>query len=276
MMKYTKENPLRVMTLFSGYDSQCLALDRLKALYPAFDYELVAWCEIDAAAIRAHDALYPQWAGRNIGDIAKADAKTLPDCDLVTWSFPCTDISVAGRQAGFSKDSGTRSSLAWETIRIFREKRPKYLLMENVKALVQRKFIKDFNLLQGELEKMGYANFARVLNANDYGVPQNRERVFMVSILRTERDPEPLYYFPAPFPLERRLKDVLEEKVDEKYYLSDKMLEYFERVNDDKSHGHNFKPTDGGATAFTIRTAPGQRVDDNFIYDNQHPAKPRA
>lgn len=97
------------------------------------------------------------------------------------------------------------------------------------------------------------------------GVPQNRERVFLVSILREEGKAEPTYYFPKPFPLERCLKDVLEEHVAEKYYLSDKMLEYFNRVDADKSHGHDFTPKDGNDTAFTIRTAPGTPVDDNFI-----------
>ena len=106
-----------------------------------------------------------------------------------------------------------------------------------------------FNLWQTELERLGYMNFARVLNAKDYGVPQNRERIFLVSIRIDGLEsftPQFQYHFPKPFPLLKRLKDVLEEKVDEKYYLSDKMLEYFKRVDADKSHGHDFKPQDGG------------------------------
>lgn len=115
--------------------------------------------------------------------------------------------------------------------------------------MVSKKFLPMFNLWQSELERLGYVNFAKVLNAKDYGVPQNRERIFLVSIRMDELEGlagNVQYNFPKPFPLERKLKDVLEEKVDEKYYLSDKMLEYFQRVNDDKSHGHDFKPTDGG------------------------------
>ena len=138
------------------------------------------------------------------------------------------------------------------------------MLLENVKAMVSGKFVGMFNLWQRELERLGYANFAQVLNAKDYGVPQNRERIFLVSI-RIDGLLEPHFYFPDPFPLEKRLKDVLEDKVDEKYYLSDKMLEYFNRVNDDKSHGHDFKPTGGGGTAFTVRTTAGSRVDDTFV-----------
>ena len=215
---------IRVITLFSGYDSQCLALDRLRRDYPGFDYELVAWCEIDRAACKAHDALYPQWADRNLGDISKVDVGDVPDCDLMTWSFPCTDISQAGCQAGLAEGSGTRSSLAWESIRLFRAKRPKYLLMENVKALVSAKFIKDYQRLMLALEEIGYKNFSEVLDSSKFGVPQHRERIFMVSILRTEDDPEPMYHFPEPFPLETRLADVLEDEVDERYFLSDEML----------------------------------------------------
>ena len=226
-MKFTKQNPLRVITLFSGYDSQCISLDRLKDVEPNFEYDLVAWCEIDDAAIQAHDALYPQYAERNIGDITKADVESLPDCDLITWSFPCTDISQAGKQAGLAAESGTRSSLAWDAIRIFEAKRPKYLMMENVAALVSRKFINDYYDIVNVLEKIGYDCFTQLLNAKDFNCPQNRLRVFMISILRTDNDPNPRYFFPKAKPLDVCLADVLERDVDEKYFLSDEMLARF-------------------------------------------------
>ena len=222
MIKYTKNNPLRVITLFSGYDSQCLALDRV-----GVPYDLVAWCEIDNDAIQAHNSLFPQYADRNVGDITKVDASTLPDCDLITWSFPCTDISQAGLQAGLSQDSGTRSSLAWDAIRIFEAKRPKYLMMENVKALVSSKFIKDYHKILSTLDRIGYTTFTEVLNAKNFGVAQNRERVFGISILRTDDEPNQKYHFPKPIPLELCLGDILEEDVDEKYFLSDEMLARF-------------------------------------------------
>lgn len=174
----------------------------------------------------------------------------------------CQDFSSAGLQRGGQEGSGTRSSLLWECRRAIIAKKPKFLLLENVAALVSEKFLPLFNKWQAELESYGYSNFAQVLNAKDYGVPQNRERVFMVSV---RNDVRLRYHFPQPFKLEKRLKDVLEVNVDEKYYLSDKMLNYFERVNADKSHGHNFTPKQGADVAFTIRTTPGQRVDDNFI-----------
>lgn len=223
---------IRVFTSFSGYDSQCLALNRLAATYRDFDYELVGWSEIDKYAIIAHNALFPQWANRNYGDISKIDWSQVPDFDLFTYSSPCQDFSQAGLQRGGEKGSGTRSSLLWECERAIREKRPKYLLMENVAALVSGKFIRLFNQWQLTLERYGYKNFAKLLNAKHYGVPQNRERIFMVSIL----DEQARYEFPGPMPLPLRLKDVLEPKVDERYYLKQEALEGF-KFNEKESTG---------------------------------------
>ena len=263
-MKYNHDNPLRVVTLCSGYDSQCLALNRLKRDFPDFDYELVAWSEYDPEtpnkslekqpAVVAHNALFPQWADRNLGDMTKIDWTQVPDFDLLFYSTPCQSISNAGLQHGFTEGSGTRSSIIWNVRDAVKIKRPKYLCLENVKAMVSKKFLPMFNLWQQELAHFGYMNFAQVLNAKDYGVPQNRERIFLVSI---RDDGEfPTFSFPQPFPLEKKLKDVLEEHVDEKYYLSDKMLEYFQRVNDDDSHGHKFKPTDGGGVCNDSESQP--------------------
>ena len=201
---------IKVFTAFSGYDSQCLALDRLQKKYPEFDYELVGWSEIDKYAIQAHNAIYPQWSDRNYGDISKINWDEVPDFDLFTYSSPCQDFSNAGLQKGGEEGGGTRSSLLWECRRAIVAKKPKFLLMENVAALVSQKFIKTFNKWQEELARYGYTNFAQVLNAKDYGIPQNRERIFLVSVLG-----EAWYNFPQPFKLEKRLKDVLETNVDE-------------------------------------------------------------
>lgn len=158
----------------------------------------------------------------------------------------CQDISSSGKQRGFEEGAGTRSSLLWECRKAIAAKHPRYLLMENVKALASGKFVKYLNKWQAFLHNEGYDNFTQILNAKDYGVPQNRERVFMVSILRTEQEPNPCYYFPKPFKLEKRIKDILEQDVDESFFLSDKALEYFCRVNNDKTHNHNFQPKEGG------------------------------
>lgn len=224
-MKYNKNNPLRVFEAFGGYGSQSLALQRLKNDYPQFDFKVVGYSDIEPAAIKAYMALHEGEGVENYGDICEIDWSQTPDFDLFTYSFPCQSISNAGLQHGFKKGSGTRSSLLWECERAIEYKRPKYLLMENVKALTQKKFMPDFNLWLQLLESYGYVNFWQVLNSKNFGVPQNRERVFCVSI-RDDGD-NPKYHFPDPFPLEICLADILEEEVDEKYFLRDEMLARF-------------------------------------------------
>ena len=220
--KYTKENPLRVFTAFSGYDSQCLALNRL-----GIDYDLVGWSEIDPAAIKAHNALFPQYEERNYGDISKIDWSQVPDFDLFTYSSPCTDFSNAGLQKGGEEGSGTRSSLLWECRKTILTKKPKYLLFENVKALVSDKFKYLFEKWCKELEKYGYANYYQVLNAKDYGVPQSRERIFMISILKTDDEPNPYYEFPKPIKLKKTVEDILEDNVPEKYYMKQEVTDRY-------------------------------------------------
>lgn len=211
---------LNVITLFSGYDSQALALNRL-----GLPYDLAAWCEIDKHAITAHNALFPQWKDRNLGDVSQVDwaewhASHPQPIDLLTYSSPCQDFSSAGLQRGGEEGSGTRSGLLWETERAVRELRPRHLVFENVGGLVSDKFIDLFNRWQARLNTYGYTNFQQLMNAKDYGVPQNRLRIFMVSILDCQR----AYYFPKPFKLERRLKDVLEQNVEERYYLKEEQV----------------------------------------------------
>lgn len=235
MIQYTKERPLRVMTLCSGYDSQCLALNRLKEVYPDFDYELVAWSEFDPEsktplerqpAVVAHNALFPQWSDRNWGDMTKIDWEKVPDMDLLFYSTPCQSISQAGLKHGFVEGSGTRSSIIWNVRDAVIAKKPKYLCLENVEAMVSSKFVGMFNLWQRELERLGYVNFAQVLDSKDYGVAQHRPRIFLVSIRIDDEDNLPQYYFPKPFKLEKCLKDYLEEdeSVDAKYFLSDERI----------------------------------------------------
>lgn len=259
---------IKVFTAFSGYDSQCLALDRMKEAFPWFSYELVGWSEIDKYAIQAHNALYPQWAERNYGDISKVDWKQVPDFDLFTYSFPCTDISTAGKQEGLSEGSGTRSSLLWECRKAIEIKRPRWLLMENVKALVSEKFLPFFLEWEKYLRGLGYANYSKVLNAKDFGVPQNRERIFMVSVMGDE-----VYHFPTEMELKCRLKDVLEKDVDEKYYLSEKTIANFSaHVERKQKEGCGFKFTPHekpyDKTAFSITTNAGGRETDNFIKED--------
>lgn len=244
-IKYTKDNPLKVVTLCSGYDSQCMALDRIKELQPDFDYDLVAWSEIDKYAIQAHDAVYPQWKDRNLGDMTKIDWEAFEsDIDLLFYSTPCQDFSNAGKQAGAIEGSGTRSSILWYTRNAVIAKKPRICIMENVKAVVSDKFKYLFRKWEQELASYGYYNYCKVLNAKDYGIPQNRERIFLVSI----RDDQH-FEFGEPFELKLRLKDMLEEKVAEKYYLDDeKVAKFVEHCDRKQAEGCGFKfePTDGG------------------------------
>lgn len=199
---------IRVFEAFAGVGSQRMALKNL-----GIPHEVVAISEIDKFTIASYEAIHGKT--NNLGDISKIEGKDIPDHDLFTYSFPCQDISLTGRLKGFEKGSGTQSSLLWECNRVIELKKPKYLLLENVRNLVSKKFKPYFDEWLNHLESLGYKNYWQVLNAKDYGIPQNRERVFVVSILGKH---EP-YVFPEKQELQLRLKDVLENEVDEKFYL---------------------------------------------------------
>lgn len=190
-------------------------------------------------------------------------------CYFVTYSFPCQDLSKAGKQKGMSKGNNTRSGLLWELERILKESKedrvlPDILLMENVPDVAGTKNIKDFNAWQYFLESIGYTNHVMMLNSKDYSIPQNRNRCFMVSILGNYN-----YEYPKPVPLKLRLKDMLEKEVDERYYLSQSQIEYFEKHTkecEEKGLGFRFKPTEGDGISRTCTTHPsGLRMDDNFV-----------
>lgn len=237
---------MRILELFAGYGSQAMALERLGI---PFTSEI---SEIDKYAIDAYNQIHGQT--HNWGDICQIDENKLPYYDLITYSSPCQDFSVAGLGRGGDAGSGTRSSLLWQCERIIRAVKPKYLLMENVKNLVSEKHKHNFIKWLKVLESIGYQNFWKVLNAKDYGVPQNRERVFVVSILGGGQ-----YLFPNPIKLDKRLKDVLEGNVDEKYYLSEKIVNRFKA----KSIGNDVV----GSTLGENNTRKGQR---DYVYGIEH------
>lgn len=211
-MEHTK---LKVFEAFAGYGSQSMALEKL-----GIDFQVIGISEIDKYVIQAYMAVHGDTP--NYGDISKINWSEVPDFDLFTYSFPCQDISNAGNQKGLEEGSGTRSSQLWECKKAIEAKRPKYLLMENVKALTNKKFKPYLNKWLDFLSSLGYSNYMQVLNAKNYGVPQNRDRVFVVSIMGDEK-----YDFPKPFELEKRLKDVLESNVDESFYLKKKVIDTF-------------------------------------------------
>ena len=269
--KFKIDKPIRLITLFSGYDSQALALKYLDV--PFQHYRTCEWAVKSIQALKdlhfkdvnvecdlskeelveelfdlgissnynepmtrkqierlSLDQLTKIWKNiketNNMVNIQKATANTLGITNtdiyiyILTYSFPCQDLSLAGKGKGMS-DTSTRSGMLWEVERLLNEckEKPQVLLMENVPMIHSEENIEDFNKWKSRLEEMGYKNYFQDLIATDYGIPQIRNRCFMISILGDYS-----YTFPTPIPLKLKLKDMLEDNVDEKYFLTNKML----------------------------------------------------
>ncbi len=247
--KVKGDKKMKVLSLFSGIGAFEKALDRLN-----IDYELVAFSEIDKYATKSYCAIHGVDESMNLGDITKVDENSLPkDIDLITYGFPCQDISLAGKQKGMFNDDGTqtRSGLFFEALRIIEATKPKIAIAENVKNLTGKKFKEQFELVLKSLEEAGYSNYWKVLNAKDYGIPQNRERVFIISI---RKDIDKGYEFPEPFPLQLRLKDMLDDEVEEKFYLS---LEQMGKIVNWKAHQKPFEHVNGDNSIVQTLTARG-------------------
>lgn len=240
--EFTKKHPLRVATLCSGYDSQFMALERLHRDFPGFCYERVWYAEHDPEsnkpdaeqpAVKAHEALWPGCP--NLGDMTKIDwaaaKEKYGEIDLLFYSTPCQSISQAGLQHGFTEGSGTRSSIIWNVRDALRILRPRFACLENVAAMVTRKFLPMFDLWRETVASLGYANFAQKLNAKHYGVPQNRDRIFLFSVHKEKNGGDANYNFPAPFPLTRQLRDLLLDTTDVKYYLNPVKVQEFVAKN---------------------------------------------
>lgn len=205
---------IRLLSLFSGIGAFETALRR-----GGHEYQLIGYCEIDKYAAKAYAQMHGVSEQYNLVDVNNVDTILMDDVDLITYGFPCQDISIAGKQKGFEDAEGkrTRSGLFFEALRIIEETRPLYAIAENVKALTSKKFEKEFKTVLDSLNDAGYNNYWAVLNAKDYGIPQNRERVFIVSI-RKDID-NGSFKFPDGMPLNKRLKDMLEADADAKYYI---------------------------------------------------------
>ena len=223
------------LTTFSGYDSQLMAADVLREWHPDFRWTCKGWSDIDKYACQMHNLVFPQFADCAMGDITKIDWHEVKrsldgrEVDLFTYSSPCQDISQAGKQMGLQEGSDTRSALLWRVADAVEVLRPKYLLQENVAALVSQKFMPDFQKWLDKLSSLGYVSRWARLNAKNYGVPQNRDRVFCISM---RRDVAFDYQFPEPFELKTRLEDVLEEDVSDRYFLKDDAVSKFLKAND--------------------------------------------
>lgn len=260
---------IKVLELFGGIGACSKALTNL-----GVEHEIVDLVEIDKYAVKSFNAVH----GTNFEpqDITKWDKDI--EVDLIMHGSPCQDFSVAGKGAGGDEGSGTRSSLMYETLRIVEKLKPKYVIWENVKNLLSKKHRHNFDAYIESMQHLGYVSSFQVLNAKDYGIPQNRERVFTVSIREDVWDREyndfNTFDFPKPIELKRKLKDMLENNVDEKYFISENMMNYFMGVNQRPSKfprkerflaNINRKDQD---RANSITTAPGQRPTDNFVKVN--------
>lgn len=317
------DKPLRLITLFSGYDSQALALKYLGV--PFEHYRTCEWAIPSIQALKdLHfesdntdysvgmskaelvESLYKSGvsadynkpltkeqlqrygesklrtiynnirACHNLVSICNAKGEDLgiketdKYCYLLTYSFPCQDLSAAGLGKGMERGSGTRSGMLWEVERLLKETKelPQVLLMENVKQVIGQKNIKAFAEWIAFLDELGYHSKWQVINATDFSIPQNRERCFMVSVLGNH-----YYEFPKVIGNKLQLKDVLEKNVAQRYYISEKIVEsYYKRniLNEEKGNGFRFEPTDGGDIANSVLTRNGSRPCNNYIIQRSH------
>ena len=223
----TNKNIIKVGTFFSGIGSPEKALERLKNEGVIKDYEVEFFSEIDKNAIKSYCAIHNVDESLNLGSITDIKGNDLPYCDLWVGGFPCQDISCAGKMRGFNFESSTRSSLGWEMIRLLREVniKPKYVIFENVAMITSKKFKDTLNLFKEDLMSLGYTLYDELLSATDYEIPQTRTRYFLVAILGDNKR----FRFPDKIENNAMLKDLLEEEVDEKYYLTDS--NYIEKDN---------------------------------------------
>lgn len=243
-------NKVRLIELFSGIGAQAKALERL-----GVDFEHWRAYDIDKYAVASYNAVHG--TDFEVGDITKIHAEDLGITDrenftyILTYSFPCQDISIVGDMKGMSRKSNSRSGLLWEVERLLIEcgqNLPQILLMENVPQILAERNKQDFREWRESLRSMGYTNDYKILNAKDYGIPQNRERCFMVSWLG-----DYTYEFPEPIELKLTLRDVLEKDVDESYYLS-------------PAQTNTYKPSEEGMWIGTVSSSTGLRTNRHRVY----------
>lgn len=271
---------LRVLSLFSGIGAFEQALSNLH-----IDFQIVNFCEVDKYATKAYCLLHDIDKNKNLGDITKIDFNKLPkDIDLITYGFPCQDISIAGKMQGLKDEKGnaTRSGLLYNAFEIIKHIKPKMAIFENVKNLVSNKFAGDFNEYINKLSEIGYDSVYTILNAKDFGLPQNRERVFCLSILSDLKD----YHFRSkedylnkfmsvqPKPLNKALKDILEDKVDEKYYINNDRVEIFiQNIKNYKNELNNIEKLEmQNRKSLNLCTRNVNRIGGLFDNDSRHQA----
>jgi len=222
---------------FGGIGAWGKALERVTARHND-QHKLLGYWEFDKYASNAFAVIHKINESLNMWDITKV-VEYLEECDIFFYSPPCQSFSIAGKKEGTEARKG---NLFWNTIPHIKKTNPKFCIMENVANLANQ-FRPALDEMLLDLEKLGYINYAKVLNSKDYGIPQNRERIFIVSIRKDIYNQGHRFEWPKKIKLEKRLKDLLESNVAEKYYLSDKLIKGFIRKTEDKNNGFGFKPS---------------------------------
>lgn len=201
---------IKVFEGFAGYGGASFGLKNAK-----IPHEIIGYSEILPKAIELYELNHPNI--ENFGDITKINPETLPDFDFFTGGFPCQAFSSAGNNKG---ELDTRGTLFYDIIRICESKKPKYILLENVKGILSKRHEKTFNKILNELKRLGYNIEYKLLNSKDYGIPQNRERVWIFATLK--KIPEGWSFVPEKEELKLKFKDILDKTIDEKYYKNEK------------------------------------------------------
>lgn len=253
-------NKIKILSLFSGIGAFEKALTNIEV-----EHEIVNYCEIDKFASFAYSILHNVNENLNLGDISKVDSTKLGNFDLLTYGFPCQDISLSGKMKGIIKGK-TRSGLLYEALRIIESKKPKFAIAENVRNLVSRRFKNEFETMLKELDELGYNSYWKVLNAKDYGSPQARERVFIVSIRKDVDNGK--FKFPEPINKLISLNNILDSKVDNRYYCSNKYIRDFIKDTDRKILGDKVKTKTGLFKIGDIKN-PNKFNMNNRVFSSQ-------
>lgn len=218
---------IKMFTLFSGYESQTMGLlNAVKTFGNRFNAELVGWSEIDKAARLVHNLAFPEYADRCYPDVREIDWSKVADFDMLFYSSPCQSVSRAGAHGGIEKDSKTKSSLIWEVERAIAAKRPKWLILENVEGLLDPQFTNDYLLWTRTVSSYGYKSVFKVLCAADFGIPQNRRRVFLIS-KRIDCNENFNFEWPSESQEMPKPETLLSDSVDDDYYLSKEETDTF-------------------------------------------------
>lgn len=254
---------IKVATAFSGGLAAC----EFALKYEELEHEVVFACEWDKYARKQYLKFHGE-PKTFYNDVSDLDAKKyLNQIDLYVWGSPCQDLSLAGQRKGFD---GAKSSLFREGARVMNEMKPRSFIFENVKGLLSSNGGADYKEVIKTFKEMGYLIAMKVVNTKEHGIPQNRERVFIVGFL--DPDEYHAFNFAEPEPLKLLLRDMLEEEVDEKYYLSDKMIDGFmkhKERHEDRGNGFAFAPKSGDDIAGCLSVKAGNRQTDNYIKEPQ-------